>query len=187
MDAVQADLDPRHLLVCQAGHARARGHRPKTLAPVDLGIRANMLDPLEGEALRLEARGGTAKAERLANCSGAEHLVWRDAPPGERLTVHFTVLRAGKYSVELNLCTSPSYGRHELAVNGKKAEIAGGSGPGAAVVDAYSSALGWIRPKLGVFELKEGDNTLEIRVLSPNREARPGNLFGLDYIFLIRQ
>jgi len=159
----------------------------KTLAPVDLGVRANMLDPLEGEALRFEARGGTAKAERLANCSGAQHLVWRDAPPGGRLTVHFTVLRAGKYSVELNLCTSPSYGRHDLAVNGKKAGIAGAARPDAAVVDGYSAELGWIRPKLGIFDLKEGDNILEVRALASNREARPGNLFGLDYIFLIRQ
>lgn len=153
-----------------------------TLAPVDLGVRANMLDPLEGESLRFEARGGRAKNERLANCSGAQHLVWRDARPGERLTVHFTVLRAGKYSVELNLCTSPDYGRHELAVNGKRAEIGEGRASNA---DCYSASLGWIRPKLGVFDLKEGDNTLEVRALAPSPEAKPGSLFGLDYIFLI--
>jgi hypothetical protein len=149
------------------------------LAPVDLGIRRNMLDPLEGEALRFEARGGTAAKERLANCSGAQHLVWREGRPGDRLVVHFTVLRAGTYSIELNLCTSPSYGRQELSVNGKRAEGE------AAIFDGYSPALGWIRPKLGAFELKEGDNTLEVRALTPNREAKAGGLFGLDYIFLI--
>jgi hypothetical protein len=149
-----------------------------TFAPVDLGIRENMLDPIEGEALRFETRGGAAGKERLANCSGAEHLVWHDARPGGRLTVHFTVLRAGRYSVELNLCTSPNYSRQEFSVNGKRAEP---------VVDCYSAQLGWTRPMLGVFDLKEGDNTLEVRALAPNREARPGSLFGLDYIFLIRQ
>jgi hypothetical protein len=155
-----------------------------TLAPVDLGVRANMLEILEGEDLRFEARGGTAKNERLANCSGAEHLVWRDARPGERLIVHFTVLKAGKYSVELNLRTSPDTGRQELAVNGTKALI---GEPATAVADGYSASLGWTRPKLGVFDLKEGDNTLEVRALAPNREAKPGSLFGLDYIFLIAQ
>jgi hypothetical protein len=156
---------------------------PATLAPVDLGIRANMLAPLEGEDLRFEARGGRAGKERLANCSGAEHLVWRDARPGDRLVVHFTVLRAGKDSVELNLCASPDYGRQELAVNGKKADIGGAEGP--AAVDGFSATLGWIRPQLGVFDLREGDNTLEVRALAKNPQAKPGNLFGLDYIFLI--
>ena len=28
---------------------------------------------------------------------------------------------------------------------------------------------------------------LEVETLEPNREASPGNLFGLDYIFLVRQ
>jgi hypothetical protein len=151
---------------------------PGTLAPADLGIRANMLEPLEAESLRFEARGGAARKERLANCSGAEHLVWRDMRPGDRLTVHFTILRAGRYSVELNLCTSPDYGRQDFSVNGKRAEPE---------TDGYSPSLGWIRPRLGVFDLREGDNTLEVRALTPNPEARPGSLFGLDYIFLVRQ
>ncbi|MCX6567612.1 MAG: DUF2961 domain-containing protein, partial [Candidatus Aminicenantes bacterium] len=150
-----------------------------TLAPVDLGIREDMLEPLEGEALGFVTHGGTAGKERLANCSGAEHLVWRDARPGGRLTVHFTVPRAGRYSVELNLCTSPDYGRQEFKVNGKRAEIG--------AVDCYSDKLGWVRPKLGVFDLAEGDNTLEVRALEPNPAAKPGRRFGLDYIFLIKQ
>jgi len=152
---------------------------PATLAPVDLGVREDMLEPLEGEALRFAAHGGAAAKERLANCSGAEHLVWRDARPGARLEVHFTVLRAGHYSVELNLCRSPDYGRFEFAVNGKRSEI----GPR----DCYSASLDWTRPRLGSFDLVEGTNTLEVRALAPNPAARPGARLGLDYIFLIRR
>ena len=48
---------------------------PGRLAPVDLGIREHMLDPLEGELLEFETTAGTAGKERLANCSRAEHLV----------------------------------------------------------------------------------------------------------------
>jgi len=152
---------------------------PATLAPVDLGIREDMLEPIEGEALRFAARGGKAGKERLANCSGAEHLVWRGSRPGGRLATTFTVLKAGRYAVELNLCKSPDYGRFEFAVNGKPSAI--GS------VDCHSDELYWIRPMLGVFDLVEGDNTLEVRALDPNPAARPGGLLGLDYIFLIRQ
>ena len=47
--------------------------------------------------------------------------------------------------------------------------------------------LYWLHPKLGVFDLKEGHNTLVVEALEPNPAAQPGNKFGLDYVFLIRQ
>jgi hypothetical protein len=148
------------------------------LAPRDLGIRENMIEPFEGEALNHQATGGTAGKERLANCAGAEHLVWRGAQPGDKLTVHFTVTKAGRYSIELNLCQSPDYGRQQLFINGNAVRQ---------VVDGYSAKLYWLHAKLGVFELKEGDNVLTAEALEPNPEAQPGNLFGLDYIFLVKQ
>jgi hypothetical protein len=151
---------------------------PSTLAPVDLGIRENMLEPQEGEALRFEASGGAAEKQRLANCSGAEHLVWHDAKPGDKLTVRFVAPAPGRYSIELNLCQSPDYGRQKISVNGQAVE---------GTIDGYSSKLYWLHPKLGVFDLKEGHNTLVVEALEPNPAAQPGNKFGLDYIFLIKQ
>ncbi len=148
------------------------------LAPVDLGIRENMLEPQEGEALRFETAGGAAEKQRLANCSGAEHLVWHDARPGDKLTVHFVAPAAGKYSVELNLCQSPDYGMYRLSINGL---------PAGEPIDGYASKLYWLHPKLGVFDLKEGHNTLVVEAFEPNPAAQPGNKFGLDYVFLIRQ
>ena len=148
------------------------------LAPVDLGIRANMLEPLEGELLKFETTGGTAEKQRLANCSRAEHLVWNDAKPGDKLVIRFAVPEAGRYSIELNLAMSPNYGRQKLSVNGTPVQH---------VIDGYSTRLYWLHPKLGVFDLQEGTNTLEVEALEPNREAQAGNLFGLDYVFLIKQ
>jgi beta-glucosidase-like glycosyl hydrolase len=148
-----------------------------SLAPVDLGIRANMLDPQEGEALPHTTTGGTAAKERLANCSEAEHLVWRGAKPGDRLTVTFKAPKAGRYSIELNLAQSPDYGRYSFAVNGEAV-------PG--IVDGYSAKLFWLHPKLGTFSLKKGDNVLTIESVEPNPRAMPGSLFGLDYVFLVR-
>ncbi|MCX6561892.1 MAG: DUF2961 domain-containing protein, partial [Candidatus Aminicenantes bacterium] len=120
-----------------------------SLGPVDLGIRADMLDPQEGERLPFETTGGTAAKERLANCSEAEHLVWRGAQPGDQLAVKFTAV--------------------------------------AAIIDCYSDKLFWLHPKLGVFRLKKGENVLTIESLAPNPAAKPGSLFGLDYVFLIKQ
>ncbi|UCG86568.1 MAG: DUF2961 domain-containing protein [Gemmatimonadota bacterium] len=151
---------------------------PWTLAPVDLGIRENMLDPYEGEGLSFTVSGGTAGTERLANCAGAHHLVWRGADPGDRLVVRFEVPDAGRYSVELNLAMMPDYGRHRVWVNGVAV---------AEELDSYSAELYWHHPKLGVFDLVQGINTLEVETQEPNPAASPGNLFGLDYVFLIRQ
>ena len=149
-----------------------------TLAPVDLGIRENMLEPFEGEHLKFKTKGGRAGKEDLHNCSLAEHLVWRDSKPGDRLQVFFRVPEAGRYSVELNLCQSPDYGRHMLSINGI---------PAAEEIDGYKAELYWLHPKLGIFDLKQGDNILTVETLPPNPEAEAGNLFGLDYIFLIKQ
>jgi hypothetical protein len=137
-----------------------------------------MPDPLEGEDLRHEETGGKAERQRLANCSGAEHLVWHGARPGDRLTVHFYVAKAGRYAVELNLCQSPDYGRQKLFINGGAVD---------GFIDGYSPALYWLHPKLGVFDLKEGENTLVAIAVKPNPESQPGMKFGLDYIFLTRQ
>jgi hypothetical protein len=148
------------------------------LAPVDLGPREKMMEPMEGEALRHEETGGKASRERLANCSGAAHLVWSGARAGDRLTVHFEAPTAGRYAVRLNLCQSPDYGRQKLFVNGRAA---------AGIVDGYRAGLFWIHPSLGVFDLRKGDNTLVIVALPANPKALPGNRFGLDYILLIHQ
>jgi hypothetical protein len=148
------------------------------LAPLDLGIRANMLDPIEGETLAHEETGGKVETQRLANCSRAEHLVWHDTKPGDKLALHFKAPTAGRYLVELNLCMAPDYGRQKLAINGADVPQ---------IIDGYAPKLHWQQPKLGVFDLKEDDNTLTVEALAPNEKAKPGSWFGLDYIFLTRQ
>jgi hypothetical protein len=148
-----------------------------TLMPMDLGIRENMLELIEGEDLSHTQNSGTAAVERLANCSGARHLVWRNGAPDDRLEVHFNVPVAGAYTVMLNLCMAPEYGKYRFRINGQAA---------GQTVDAWSDKLFWIRPVLGTFDLNAGDNILEVSVLEPNPKAKPGNLFGLDFIFLTR-
>ena len=71
---------------------------------------------------------------------------------------------------------SPQYGRQKLSINGVAVRKP---------IDGYSAKLYWLHAKLGVFALKEGDNTLVAEALQPNPKSQPGNLFGLDYIFLV--
>ncbi len=148
------------------------------LAPRNLGIRERMLEPLDGEALPFATTGGAAEKQRLANCLGAEHLLWHDAAPGDRLKLRFPVPKAGRYRVELNLCMAPDYGRQKLSLNGKAADQ---------TLDCYSPTLTWLHAALGTFDLVQGDNTLEVEALAPNPKATGKNLFGLDYVFLVRE
>lgn len=149
----------------------------QSLIPVDLGIRENMSELIEGEKLAFEATAGSVINQRLANCSEARHLVWKDALPGDRIRIHFNAPASGQYQIMANLCMSPDYGKYRFRINDEE------SGQ---VVDAWSSELYWTRPVLGRFRLNQGDNILEVSLLDPNPDAKPGNLFGLDYIFLIR-
>jgi len=149
----------------------------QSLMPMDLGIRENMSELIEGEDLVFEAPAGTASVQRLANCSGARHLVWKNANPADRIRIHFDAPASGQYQMMANLCMSPDYGKYRFRVNDQVSDQ---------VVDAWSAKLYWVRPVLGRFTLKQGDNILEVSLLEPNPLAKPGNLFGLDYIFLIR-
>jgi hypothetical protein len=54
-------------------------------------------------------------------------------------------------------------------------------------VDCYSPKLYWLHAGIGAFDLKEGDNVLTVETLEPNPKAKPDNLFGLDYIFLVKR
>ena len=78
------------------------------------------------------------------------------------MRVRFKVPEAGRYSIELNLCMSPEYGRQKLSINGTAVD---------SIIDGYSPELYWLHAKLGVFDFREGENTLEAEasVSSPSR------------------
>ena len=150
----------------------------QSLMPMDLGIRENISELIEGETLTFETTAGTAASQRLANCSGARHLVWKNASPGDKIRIHFDAPASGRYQIMVNLCMSPDYGKYRFLVNDQE------SGQ---VVDAWSVRLFWVQQVLGSFHLKQGDNILEVRLLEPNSQAKTGNLLGLDYILLTRE
>jgi hypothetical protein len=147
------------------------------LAPVNLG-RPEDLIFFEGEKLDHEVTGGDVGVERTVHCSGGEHLVWRGARPGDKLTLHFAVPTAGRYRVEVSLSQSPSHGRQKLSVDGQPAD---------GEIDGYATELRGHLPSLGAFDLHEGDNTIEAEALDPNPSAEPGNEMGLDYIVLTKE
>ena len=135
---------------------------------------------VEGEKMRVvSVDGGKAEPQSgAAPWSRAQQMWWREGKVGDKLALAFPVAEAGRYEVMARLTKAPDYGIHKLAVNGQ---------PVKDPVDLYHpKVIADEEQSLGVFDLAQGDNTLEIQVVGAGKKAKPGNMFGLDYLRLIK-
>ena len=111
--------------------------------------------------------------------SRMEHMWWRHGKVGDKLVLAFPVAEAGRYEVLARFTKAPDYGIHKLAVNGQ---------PVKDQVDCYGkNVIAAGEQSLGVFDLTQGDNRLEVQVVGANEKAVPGNMFGLDYLRLTKK
>lgn len=188
------DLEVWHWVDCVASQAMtvfwygapgARDGRPP-LRPEDLRLPTlpplkvkRVAGALEGEALKAKADGGAVLPQDLAGFgderwSGDAQLWWRDAAPGARLEAAFPIAAAGRYRVFAAFTRAPDYGIHRLAVDGVDVgEDRDFYGPDVAPTGEID---------LGVFEFSAGDHLLGVRCVGANPAARPGRMFGLDYL-----
>ena len=169
MDAVQARPGPTSSTGTPSRARRDRGRSTaKTLAPPrPRDSRATCSIPWRAKISRHEeTRRHGRKRSDWPIAPGPSTSSGTTPSRAIGLTVHFTVPKAGTLLGRTQPVHVADYGRQKLSVNGKTAEIAG------VRVDArswMSPTLGWIRPSSGVFDLKEGDNTLRSGRLSRTR------------------
>lgn len=164
-------------------YAAPGGTRATPLTRSDVAVSEVVLPQPEpgafqGEALEIVERvGGTTE-----NQSGFEELVdaqlwWRDAAPGtDKLVLRLPEVPAGRYRVEIRAAYAKDYGRMALDLDGRDL----------GTKDFYSPELVWRRLNLGTVDLRGGRPTLTVRALRPNAKAEPRNMFGLDWIKLVR-
>jgi len=82
----------------------------------------------------------------------------------------------GEYEVRAAFTMAPDYGIHQLYINGEKAGVP---------IDFYHEKVIVAKERsLGRFHLKQGENLLQVESAGCRAEARPGNMFGLDYLLL---
>jgi hypothetical protein len=129
----------------------------------------------EGEKLKVLKKTGVADRQGLSEqFSDEAQLWWRNAKPGDKLTVAFKSPAEGSRHVIVRLTKAPDYGKVQLSVNGKKAGEA---------IDLYAKG---VEPAaeldLGAMELKKGENTLTAEIVGANDAAIKGYMFGLDYL-----
>lgn len=130
---------------------------------------------LEGENLKSKATGGTLQTQDgFYDLSAGKQLWWTEPKTGDKLTISFPVKVAGKYEVFGNFCQAGDYGVHDLSINGQTPMT----------IDFFGDAISWKKISLGTFDLPAGTSTLMVECKGKRSNARPGQMFALDYLLL---
>ncbi|MCG6189549.1 glycoside hydrolase family 172 protein [Maribellus maritimus] len=106
--------------------------------------------------------------------SGNSQLWWRNAEKGAELTTKFIVSETAKYKVKIQLTKAVDYGIIQLYLNG---------------VVLHHKINVFNRDKvvpfeidLGMHVLSEGENIFSLKILGADKNAKPGNMAGIDFI-----
>jgi putative heme-binding domain-containing protein len=139
---------------------------------------------LEGEALKIvEKTGGLARSQPMQaftkdQWSGADHLWWTDARPGDQLSLELPVTEAGRYQLEVVLTRAHDYGVVQLALDGEKL------GPPIDLFHTDVITTGVLT--FGPHDLSAAAHRLTVEIVGTNPRATPAFMFGLDYVRLTR-
>jgi putative membrane-bound dehydrogenase-like protein len=136
---------------------------------------------IEAETLQAKATAGKAGTQAMGNFrdgrwSGDRHLFWTGGKTGDTLTVTFPVKEAGRRKVFAVLTKAPDYGQVRLTVNGATASTV--------ELDLYDAKVTNTEEiLLGEFELKAGEQKLQITISGANPKARVDRWYAaLDYL-----
>ncbi|MBL9176889.1 MAG: hypothetical protein JNM65_02435, partial [Verrucomicrobiaceae bacterium] len=140
---------------------------------------------LEGESLKIiSITGGNARKQGMSGFggewSGGAQLWWTGGKPDQKLTLAIPVKEAGKYTLHGALTKARDYGVASITLDGK---------PVTSSFDGYNPAkvIHTGEKEWGTHELSTGEHQLTFTLATPNPDAVPGNMVGLDYVRLERQ
>lgn len=150
--------------------------------PLAIRLPEHLLPPqpvkgaIEAEKLQFSATGGTTQIQSGFEELSADGQIWWTQPAEhDKLTIHVPVAKAGRYEVIAQCCHAIDYGIHRITFNGKAI----------APVDFFiPEGVAWKPLSLGVYDLPAGDVVMEVECLGKRPAAKPGNMFGLDYLLL---
>jgi len=137
---------------------------------------------LEGETMKaLEITGGKTGRQGMggfgSEWSGAAQLWWTGGKPDQKLTLAIPVKEAGKYTLYGALTMARDYGVVSIALDGKPVTSSFDGYNGPKVI--HTGEKEW-----GTHELTAGEHQLTFTLASPNPDAVPSNMVGLDYVRL---
>ena len=136
---------------------------------------------LEGESLKVLTPAFKTSAQNMAAFrdgvwSGKAQLLWRDGKVGDVLELALPVSKAGVYKVKAVFTRAPDYGMFRFQVDHK---------PIGGQVDLFGAKVSSTQElTLGEVELGVGEHKFGVEITGANADAKPGLLFGLDYVLL---
>jgi hypothetical protein len=131
---------------------------------------------MEGEFLEVVSVGsGTASAQSgNFGWSRNSQLWWRNAETGSELITKFILNKTGKFKVAAQLTKAVDYGIIQIYLNGI---------PVGSKFDGYiETGVKPFQIDLGTQVLSEGENILSIKIIGANKNAKPGNMAGIDWL-----
>ena len=130
---------------------------------------------LEGESLEVVSYdSGKYYIKYGYNLSGKIQLFWENAATGDQLKTRYILNEAGKYRITAYLTKGIDHAKIKVSINDKII-------PGA--IDCYGkNGVVAFPVDLGIYNLKEGENTFSIKIVGADKLAKPGNKAGVDYL-----
>lgn len=185
------DMELWHWKKCQVNVAvvpywYARPGGSDTVAPIDPAqtvVRplpeiavTKVKGAIEGEKMAIVKVAGTAEPQDWDGTSEGRHLWWHHGQkPGDTLVLGFPA-KAGRYKLTAQFLKAVDYGIAQVAINGENA---------GKPLDFFNNGVViWGPVDLGVFELKEGQNTIGFTITGANPKAVKAYMIGLDYLLL---
>jgi hypothetical protein len=131
---------------------------------------------MEGEFLEVVSCGSGTATMQSGNFgwSRDSQLWWRNAETGGELITRFILNKTGKFKVSAQLTKAIDYGIIQIYLNGI---------PVGPKFDGYfENGVKPAQVDLGTLVLSEGENILSIKILGANKNAKPGNMAGIDWL-----
>ncbi|MCL2105092.1 MAG: DUF2961 domain-containing protein [Kiritimatiellaeota bacterium] len=137
------------------------------------GITAISEGRIEGETLDASAAGGRTTVQGGRDVwSDTRQIWWIDNKPGNELTVTFHMKEAGRRKLTATVTCAIDYAIVDIGVNGEW--IAKG-------FDGFNDGVITKPVELGVVDLKQGANTLNVKIAGKNERMQgDSHMFGLD-------
>lgn len=131
---------------------------------------------IEGEHLEVMSFQSGSASPQSGNFgwSGDSQLWWRNGKVGDELICKFILNETGRFKVKTQLTKAVDYGIIQLYLNGNPV--------GPKINGFIKTAVLPFEINLGTQVLSAGENILSIKILGADKNAKPGNMAGIDYI-----
>jgi hypothetical protein len=131
---------------------------------------------LEGEFLEVVSCGSGIATAQSGNFgwSRDSQLWWRNGETGSDLITKFILNETGKFKVSAQLTKAVDYGIIQIYLNGI---------PVGSKFDGFiEEGVKPFQVELGTHALSVGENILSVKIVGSNKNAKPGNMAGIDWL-----